>query len=219
MIKKSLRAYITRSLLKNAVLLTGDAVRFAHFQALEQDVQRGLVVVIVLVDFGGSNHLHDHREVLFFGRGLVQQLQHEGLKQGCLGLYPERIAALRMRWRGVLNQIFYQSQHFTVIMNIYKWVVTERCSGIYKVKNDDLIPLLLQQIAGLTQNFSFWVRNDHRAGTLQHIRHTVGACLACAGAADNQDVGVVLMLITIYSNVKVLRQQQIRSSLVHVELV
>ena len=81
------------------------------------------------------------------------------------------------------------------------------------------IALLLQQITGLTQNFCLGICNYHRAGTFQYIRHTIGARLACAGAADNQDVGVVLMFITIYSNVKVLRQQQIRPSLVHVELV
>ena len=73
-------------LFENAVLLTSDAVGFTHFQSLKKDVQRGLVVVIVLVDFGGGNHLHDHREVLFFGRGLVQQVQHKGLQQGGFGL-------------------------------------------------------------------------------------------------------------------------------------
>ena len=36
-----------RGLFENAILLTSDAVGFAHFQAFEQDVQRGLVVVIV----------------------------------------------------------------------------------------------------------------------------------------------------------------------------
>ena len=80
-------------LFENAVLLTSDAVGFTHFQALEQDVQRGLVVVIVLVDFGGGYHLHHHREVLFFGRGLVQQVQHKGLEQGGFGFFPEGVAA------------------------------------------------------------------------------------------------------------------------------
>ena len=93
MIKKSLRAYITCRLFENAVLLTSNAVGFAHFQALEQDVQRGLVVVIVLVDFGGGYHFHHHREVLFFGRSLVQQVQHEGLEQRGFGLFPEWVAA------------------------------------------------------------------------------------------------------------------------------
>ena len=124
-----------------------------------------------------------------------------------------------MGWRGILNQIFYQSQHFTVIMHIHKRVITERCSGIYEVKNKYLIPLLLQQIAGLTQNFSLGICNYHRAGTFQYIRHTVGSGLACAGAADDEDIGVVLVLIAVDSNVEMLRQQQVRSSLVHVELV
>ena len=86
MIKKSLRAYITCRLLKDAILFASNAVGFTHFQALEQDVQRGLVVVIILMDLGRRNHFHDHREVLFFGRGLVQQVQHEGLQQGGFGL-------------------------------------------------------------------------------------------------------------------------------------
>ena len=80
-------------LFENAVLLTSDAVGFTHFQALEQDVQRGLVVVIILMDLGRRNHFHDHREVLFFGRGLVQQVQHKGLEQGGFGFFPEGVAA------------------------------------------------------------------------------------------------------------------------------
>ena len=82
-----------RRLLENPVLLTGNTVGFAHFQALKQDVQRGLVVVIILMDLGRSNHFHDHRKVLFFGRGLVQQVQHKGLEQGGFGFFPEGVAA------------------------------------------------------------------------------------------------------------------------------
>ena len=80
-------------LFENAVLLTSDAVGFTHLQALEQDVQRGLVVVIILVDFSSGDHFHHHREVLFFGRGLVQQVQHKGLEQGGFGFFPEGVAA------------------------------------------------------------------------------------------------------------------------------
>ncbi len=104
-------------------------------------------------------------------------------------------------------------------MHIHKRVVTERCGRVYEVKNKYLISLLLQQIAGLTQNFGLRICNYHRAGTFQYIRHTIGAGLTCAGAADNEDVRVVLMLIAVDSDVEMLRQQQVRSSLVHVELV
>ena len=104
-------------------------------------------------------------------------------------------------------------------MYIHKRVVTERGGRVYEVEYDNLIPFSLQQIPGLTQNFRLRVSDYHRAGTFQHIRYTVGACLACAGAADNQDVGVVLMFVAVDSNVEMLGQQQVRSSLVHVELV
>ena len=98
-------------------------------------------------------------------------------------------------------------------MHIDKWVITERCSGIYEVKNDNFIALLLQQIPGLTQNFSLGICNYHRAGTFQHIGYAVGSGLACAGAADNQNVGVVLVFVAIYPDVKMLGQQQIRPCL------
>ena len=104
-------------------------------------------------------------------------------------------------------------------MHIDKWVITERCVRVYEIKYDNLIPFLLQQIPGLTQNFRFRICNYHRAGTFQHIRHTIGARLACAGAADNQDVGVVLMFVAVDSDVEMLRQQQVRPVPIHVELV
>ena len=52
-----------------------------------------LVVVIILVDFSSGDHFHHHREVLFFGRSLVQQVQHKGLQQGGFGFLPEGVAA------------------------------------------------------------------------------------------------------------------------------
>ena len=82
-------------------------------------------------------------------------------------------------------------------MYIDKRIITERCCRVDKVKNKYLIALLLQQIAGFTQNFGLRICNYHRAGTFQYIRYTIGARFACAGAADNQDIGVVLVLIAI----------------------
>ena len=104
-------------------------------------------------------------------------------------------------------------------MYIHKRVVTERCGRVYEVKNKYLISLLLQQIAGLTQNFGLRICNYHRAGTFQHVGYAIGAGLTCAGAADDQDVGVVLVLIAVDSDVEMLRQQQVRPVPVHVKLV
>ena len=91
-------------------------------------------------------------------------------------------------------------------MYIHKRVVTERCGRVYEVKNKYLISILLQQIASLTQNLGLRICNYHRAGTFQHVGYAIGAGLTCAGAADDQDVGVVLVFVAIYPNVKVLGQ-------------
>ena len=104
-------------------------------------------------------------------------------------------------------------------MHIHKRVVTERCGRVYEVEHKYLISLSLQQIAGFTQNFRLGVSNYHRAGTFQHIWHTIGARLACTGAANDKDIGVVLVLIAVNSDVKVLGQQQVGAMLILVELV
>ena len=109
--------------------------------------------------------------------------------------------------------------HIFIILHIDKRVITKGRGRVDEVKNDNLIAFLLQQITGLTQNFGLGICNYHRAGTFQRIRHTISACLTCAGAADNQDVGVVLVFVAVYPDVKVLGQQQVRSALIHVELV
>ena len=104
-------------------------------------------------------------------------------------------------------------------MHIHKRVVAERGGRVYEVEYDNLIPFLLQQIPGLTQNFGLRICNYHRTGTFQHVGYAVGSGLACTAAADNEDVRVMLVFVAIYPNVKVLGQQQIRPVPVHVELV
>ena len=41
---------------------------------------------IFFPDFGALEQLHDHAEGLFPRRGFVEQVEHEGLQQGGLGL-------------------------------------------------------------------------------------------------------------------------------------
>ena len=79
MIKKSLRAYITGCLLINGILLDRNTLRVPHFQSFKQNVQWGLVILIILFDLSASKHFHDHRKVLFFRWSLMQQIQHKCL--------------------------------------------------------------------------------------------------------------------------------------------
>ena len=141
MIKKSLRAYISRSLLEDAVLFAGDAVGFPFLEPFEQHVQRRLVAFIFLSYLGTFEHLHDHAEVLFAWWGLVQQVEHESLQQGGLGFLPKWVAAFRMGRRRVLDQVGDKLQHILVILHIDEWVVAIRGIGINEVEHPHLVAL------------------------------------------------------------------------------
>ena len=60
MIKKSLRAYITRRQFENMVLLNGKVFRIAHSQPLKEFIKYGSVFFIVLSYFCGVYHFHYH---------------------------------------------------------------------------------------------------------------------------------------------------------------
>ena len=51
----------------------------SHFQSFKQNVQWGLVILIIFFDLSASKHFHDHRKVLFFRWSLMQQIQHKCL--------------------------------------------------------------------------------------------------------------------------------------------
>ena len=71
MIKKSLRAYITRRHFEFAVLLHGEVVRLPFFQLRKEQVHRALISFVILSGFTGIDKVQKRDEVLFFLRGLV----------------------------------------------------------------------------------------------------------------------------------------------------
>ena len=71
MIKKSLRAYITRRHLEFAVLLDGKVVWLPFLQLRKEQVHRALIGFVVLSGFTGIDKVQKRDEVLFFLRGLV----------------------------------------------------------------------------------------------------------------------------------------------------
>ena len=148
-------------LLVNAVLLDGNAFGVMHGQTLEEDIQRRLVALVLLLDLGAAQQLHNHAEVLFFRRGFMQQIQHEGLKQRSFGFFPERVGALCVGRRGVLNEVGDQLQHILVIPHITKGIIAEGRIGVEQIEHPDFIPDLLKEAAGLAQNFPLGVSDDH----------------------------------------------------------
>ena len=71
MIKKSLRAYITRCHFEFLILLYGEMVWLPFFQISKKNVNRTLVVLVVFPGFTGIDKIQQCYEILFFLRGLV----------------------------------------------------------------------------------------------------------------------------------------------------
>ena len=78
MIKKSLRAYITRRKFVFFVLLDCKMLRVFFFQTFKHEVNRVLEVLVVLAGFRRIYHFKQRREVLFFLRGFVPNVADKG---------------------------------------------------------------------------------------------------------------------------------------------
>ena len=67
------------------------AVRVFLFHGLEQQVQGGDILLVLLLDLRVFQYPHDHGEVLLIFRGLLKQHEDDGLQQCSLGFRPEWI--------------------------------------------------------------------------------------------------------------------------------
>ena len=86
MIKKSLRAYISRGHFELAVLLHGKVVRVLLLQLGEQQFHGGLKLLIVLPRLAGVDEVQQGDEVAFFLRRLVPDVADQGRIVQPLGL-------------------------------------------------------------------------------------------------------------------------------------
>ncbi|ERJ00691.1 hypothetical protein HMPREF0262_00537 [Clostridium sp. ATCC 29733] len=78
MIKKSLRAYISRGHFEFAVLLHREVVRVLLFQLGEQDVHRALELLVVLSGLAGVDEVQQGDEVALLRLRLVPDVPDEG---------------------------------------------------------------------------------------------------------------------------------------------
>ena len=74
MIKKSLRAYITRRKFVFAVLLDRKMLRVFFFQTFKHEVNRVLEILVVLAGFRRIYHFKQRREVLLVLRGFIPDI-------------------------------------------------------------------------------------------------------------------------------------------------
>ena len=69
-------------------------LRIPFLQSLKQLIENRLILLVVLLHITGSDHLHDHGEVLFIGRSLIMEIADKGLEQHRCRLIPERVLCL-----------------------------------------------------------------------------------------------------------------------------
>ena len=78
MIKKSLRAYISGSHLKFAVLLHGEMIRLLLFQLGKQQIHRGLKLLVILSGLRCVDKVQQGDEVALLRLRLIPNVADEG---------------------------------------------------------------------------------------------------------------------------------------------
>ena len=78
---------------------------------------------------------------------------------------------------------------------------------INKIKDFYFIALLLQQMAGIPEQFTLWVKHDERSIRIHNVGLGVEACFTCTGTAAYQYIQVSSVLPSVQADSYILRQQ------------
>ena len=166
---------LARALLEYFVLPERHALRVLPFYGLEQQIQGGEILVILLSNLRVFQHPHDHGEVLLILWSLLEQM-----------------AAL---WCGSLDEIIDQLEDIFFISQIAEWVVSVRLLQVDQVEHPDFIPFAFQPSSGGCEHLHFRVSDDIIGVGLQDVWFDIAAGLGRAAAANNQDVEGAAVLV------------------------
>ena len=117
MIKKSLRAYITRRQLIFLILPHREVVWLFRFQCIKHQVYGIFELLVILPDFHGVDELDEGGEVLLLHRSFIVDIANERAVQQRLRFDPEIVASLAFAF-GVGNQRRNQLQDVLFAVNI-----------------------------------------------------------------------------------------------------
>ena len=92
-------------------------------------------VLHILPDFTGTDHFHDHGEVLLILRCFIVEVEHKGKKQHRCRLIPERLLGLASLGGGVLEQVGHKPLNIVVGFQIHKGVVAVTFLHVDKVND------------------------------------------------------------------------------------
>ena len=179
------------------VVLQRDMLRVPKLQPLEENVQRGHVLVVVLLHAAAADHIHDHGEVLLVGRGLIVQIEDQGQEQHGRRLVPEGVLRLGALRRRVLEQVRHQPLNIVVVPQIDEGIVAVAFLHVDQIDDLDLIALRLQQAARIAQKLALRVQNDKRRICVHDIRLGIEPGFAGTGAAADQHVQVAAVAASV----------------------
>ena len=178
MIKKSLRAYITRRHFEFAVLLHGEVVRVLLLQLGEQQIHGRLKLLVVLPRLAGADEVQQGDEVALLRLRLVPDVPDEGGIVQALGLHPKILGTLFALALGVEDQGVHQLQNILLAADVRQRVVPHGLLEVDEVQAFNAVSLAIQQGAHLVQDGALGVR-DHIGGmTLEQVGLDKEPCFA-----------------------------------------
>ena len=179
---------LARRLLENLILPQGNAFRVLILHCPEQQIQRGDILVIVLLHFGIFQHTQHHGKILLIFRRFLEQHEDDGLQQCCLGLRPERIGLVTALGRRCLDQRVHQLQRVLFIPQIAERVIAVRLRQIHQIQHPDVVSLPLQIPSGGGQHLHLRVRDHIVAVCFQNVGLDIAAGFGRAAAANDQHI-------------------------------
>ena len=198
---------LARRQLEYLVLPDSHTVRLFPFHSLEQEIQGGDILLVLLLDLGVFQHPHDHGEVLLILRSLLPQHEDDGLEQRRLRLGPKRVRFMAALGGGGLDEIVHQFEGVLFIPDIAEGVVTVTLCQVDQIQHPDVIALAFEIPTSGQQHLRFGVGDDIVGVGLQDVWLHIAAGLGGAAAADDQHVEGTAVLVGVQPQADVSGQQ------------
>ena len=161
-----------------AVIFQCNMVGTSFGKTGKQSVKRRHKSIVILLNFSGAYHLHNHREILFFGRRFVVQIENKCQQQHHCRLIPKRVLRLTAFWRGVLKNIRDKLLNIIIRMKINKRVIAIALIHIDEIKNFDVITFCFQETSCIPHILSLRIENDKACIRLHNVRLCIEPCFA-----------------------------------------
>ena len=132
------------------------AVWLLFCQIFKEQINRILIILVLLGHLHGVEHFQQRSKILFLSRGFVVQIGNQRGQQKPFRLVPERIAALTFTF-GVGHKGRDQLQNILFLVDICERIVAHGLVKIYGVHRPDFISVLQQGKAAFLNETAFWV--------------------------------------------------------------